>query len=366
MSARTVGVDLGERSYAVTIAPGALDRAGAIARRALGLAAGRSAFVVSNPTVWALYGERARASFERAGLRVAYHLIGDGERFKRLSEVERAVGAMAAARHERGEPVVALGGGVVGDLAGLVAALYMRGTPFVGVPTTLLAQIDSSVGGKVAVNHASGKNLIGAFHQPAAVVADTATLATLPPRELRAGLYEAIKYGVIGDAALFARIERRLPAMLACDPGELADLVARCCRAKARVVEADEREADLRRVLNLGHTAGHALEAATKYRRFVHGEAVGYGLEVAAELALSLGALGARDAARIRALVGRVGPRPPARNIGVDRLLEAMQNDKKRSGGGVPFILPTGVGSVEIRNHIPEIEIRRALERAFG
>jgi 3-dehydroquinate synthase len=363
--ARAVPVALGDRSYSVYVGAGLLDDVGPRARKVLGKAP-RSAMIVSNHAVWTLYGDRQLGSLGRAGFGVVCHLIGDGERFKRLAEVERAVGAAAGSGLERGEPVVALGGGVVGDLAGLVAALYMRGTPFIGVPTTLLAQIDSSVGGKVAVNHTLGKNLIGAFHQPRAVFADPATLASLPARELRAGLYEAVKYGVLGDAGLFEWIERRLEGLLARDENDLASLVDRCCRIKARVVEADEREGGLRRVLNLGHTAGHALEAATRYRRFVHGEAVGYGLEVVAELAVALGLLAPPEALRIRRLVARVGPRPTARDVPVDRLLEAMGRDKKRSGGDVPFVLPRAIGEVEIRGGVPRDEIARALERVLG
>jgi 3-dehydroquinate synthase len=359
---RVVPVELGDRSYEVYVAPGLLDDVGPRTRKALGGRA-RGAMIVSNHTVWTLYGDRLLESLGRSGFRVVCHLIGDGERFKRLSEVERTVGAAADSGLERGEPIVALGGGVVGDLAGLVAALYMRGTPFVGVPTTLLAQIDSSVGGKVAVNHTLGKNLIGAFHQPRAVFADPATLATLPGRELRAGLYEAVKYGVLGDARLFEWIEKRLDRLLASEADDLGRLVEWCCSIKARVVEADEREGGLRRVLNLGHTAGHALEASTRYRRFVHGEAVGYGLEVASELAVALDLLPRSDAERIRRLVGRIGVRPAARDVPLDRLLEAMKHDKKRSGGDVPFILPTSIGSVEIRSAVPAEEIRRALER---
>jgi 3-dehydroquinate synthase len=360
-----VRVELGDRSYDVTVGAGLLDKVGARLRKVLGGTA-RGAMIVSNPPVWNLYGDRLFSSFERSGFQVTRHLIDDGEQYKRLAEVEKAIGTAAAARMERGEPVVALGGGVVGDLAGLVAALYMRGTPFVGVPTTLLAQIDSSVGGKVAVNHRAGKNLIGAFHQPIAVYADPTTLQTLPARELRAGLYEAIKYGVLGDARLFAWIERKLERLLACDPKDLAHLAARCCRIKAQIVAADEREGGLRRVLNLGHTSGHALENVTRYRRFSHGEAVGYGIEVACELAVALGACAAADAARIRRLVARVGPRPRTNDLGVEPLLEAIQHDKKRSHGGVPFILPVSIGTVEIRHNIPETEIRQALERVLG
>jgi 3-dehydroquinate synthase len=365
MTERRVRVRLGERSYTVAVGAGVLGLAGPRTRSLLGKRP-RTALVVSNATVWRLYGAAAAASFEGAGFRVISHLIGDGERFKRLSEVERAIGAAAEAELERSDPVVALGGGVVGDLAGLVSALYMRGTPFVQVPTTLLALIDSSVGGKVAVNHSAGKNLIGAFHQPAAVFADPTTLATLPPRELRAGLYEAAKYGVLGDADLFAWIDRRLASLLATDPTDHARLVERCCRIKARIVEADERESGVRRHLNLGHTAGHALEAVTKYRRFKHGEAVGYGMEVAAELAVDLRMLAVADAARVRELVRRIGPRPRADDLSADALVEAMRHDKKRAGGDVGFVLPRAVGAVEFVSRVDERAVRRALASGLG
>lgn len=365
MSERRVRVRLGDRSYTVAVAPGLVDAVGERMRKQLGDRAS-SAIILSNDTVWTLYGDRLRSGLERAGFRTAVHLIGDGERFKRLAEVERAVGAAVEADLERGEPVVALGGGVVGDLAGLVAALFMRGTPFVQVPTTILAQIDSSVGGKVAVNHPAGKNLIGAFHQPFAVYVDTATIETLAPRERRAGLYEAIKYGVLADSKLFDWIDRRLERLLDADPDDLAVLAERCCRIKARIVAEDERESGVRRFLNLGHTAGHALEAVTRYRRFSHGEAVGYGMEVAAEMARSLGLLSAGEAARVRELVERVGPRPRTSDLDAGALLEAMRHDKKRAGGKIGFVLPHAVGAVEFHREIPEIEIRRALQSALG
>lgn len=361
MSERRVRVRLGDRSYTVAIGEGLLDAVGRRVRLAVGRRPG-SALVVSNPTVWALYGERLSESLTVAGFTVAAHLIGDGERFKKLGELERAVGTAATAELERADPVVALGGGVVGDLAGLVSALYMRGTPFVQVPTTLLAQIDSSVGGKVAVNHSAGKNLIGAFHQPLAVVADVSTLATLPARELRAGLFEAIKYGMLGDASLFSWMERRMEALRAGSPDDLARLTAVCCRIKARVVEADETEAGPRRVLNLGHTVGHALETATRYRRLLHGEAVGYGLEAAALLGVVLGTVSNSEAARIRRLVAKVGPRPRIDDLDPDVLVAAMRHDKKRSGGRVAFVVPVGIGAATIRTDVDEATVRRTIE----
>jgi 3-dehydroquinate synthase len=361
VSERRVRVRLGDRSYTVAIGAGLLDDVGRRVRLAVGRRR-RLALVVSNPTVWALYGERLSESLAVAGFTVAVHLIGDGERFKKLGELERAVGTAAAAELERGDPVVALGGGVVGDLAGLVSALYMRGTPFVQVPTTLLAQIDSSVGGKVAVNHSAGKNLIGAFHQPVTVLADVSTLATLPARELRAGLFEAIKYGMLGDASLFSWMERRMEALRAGSPDDLARLTAVCCRIKARVVEADETEAGPRRVLNLGHTVGHALETVTRYRRLLHGEAVGYGLEAAAMLGVVLGTVSNSDAARIRRLIAKVGSRPRIDDLDPGVLVAAMRHDKKRSGGRVAFVVPVGIGAVTIRTDVDEATIRRAIE----
>lgn len=361
MSERRVRVRLGDRSYTVSIGDGLLADVGRRVRLAVGRRP-RSALVVSNPTVWALYGGRVGESLGDAGFAVSAHLIGDGERYKKLGELERAVGTAAEAELERVDPVVALGGGVVGDLAGLVSALYMRGTPFVQVPTTLLAQIDSSVGGKVAVNHTAGKNLIGAFHQPVTVVADVSTLVTLPERELRAGLFEAIKYGMLGDASLFSWMERRMEALRAGSPEDIARLTAVCCRIKARVVEADETEAGLRRVLNLGHTVGHAIETATRYRRLLHGEAVAYGLEAAAMLGVALGTVSNSEAARIRRLIAQVGPRPRIDDLDPGVLVAAMRHDKKRSAGRVAFVVPVGIGTVTIRTDVDEATVRRAIE----
>lgn len=360
VSARNVRVHLGDRSYAVAIGDGLLDSVGRRIARAC-VKKPNSALVITNSTVRELYGARVIASLQASGYSVFVHEIGDGERFKRLAELERAVGAAAAAELERSDPIVALGGGVVGDLAGLVSALYMRGTPFVQIPTTLLAQIDSSVGGKVAVNHAAGKNLMGAFHQPSAVVADTSTLATLPARELRAGLFEAIKYGMLGDARLFSWMERHVDFLVAGSSSHLAHLVAVCCRIKARVVESDETEAGPRRVLNLGHTFGHAYETVTRYRRFLHGEAVGYGLVAASVLAVRLGTMSPDEALRVRRLIARVGPLPRIDDLAPRALLAAMRHDKKRTSGRIAFVVPSGIGSVVIRTDVDETEVLEAL-----
>src|SRR5262245_6265953 len=251
-----VHVSLDERSYDITIAEGALSQTGEIARAALGDKTCRLA-IISNPKVHGLFGESVEKSLRRAGFATLTHLIGDGERAKSLRTAEGAWGFMIANQFERSDAVIALGGGVVGDLAGFVAATFLRGVHYIQIPTTLLAQIDSSVGGKTAVNHALGKNLIGAFHQPRAVIIDPGALRSLPKRELRAGLYEEVKYGVIRDWALFRLIEKNLDKINTLDPNLLARVIARSCEIKAEVVTADERESGLRRILNFGHTVGH-------------------------------------------------------------------------------------------------------------
>jgi 3-dehydroquinate synthase len=257
--------------------------------------------------------------------------------------------------------VVALGGGVVGDVAGFAAATWMRGVDWVGIPTTLLSMVDSSVGGKVGVNHARAKNMIGAFHQPRAVVVDPAFLATLPPREARSGAYEILKCAVLGDRALFASLRDAPPGLRGGDEATTEAAIASACRIKAGVVRRDEREGGLRRVLNLGHTIGHALEATTLYRRFTHGEAVGWGLLGAAAIARRRGLLGEAAFDAIAGAVDRVGPRPPVSDLPVPRLLEALSRDKKARAGRVPFVLPVAVGRVEVHDDVTRGEVVRAL-----
>ena len=360
----TVAVKLAERSYRIHIAAGSLDDIGAQSRQAIGGKA-RQCILVSNPTVAALYGRRAGRSLARAGFKVKRFLIGDGERFKTLRTAESLITFLIEQRVERADIILALGGGVVGDLAGFVAATYLRGIRFIQVPTTLLAQIDSSVGGKTGVNHPLGKNLIGAFHQPALVVIDTETLNSLPPRELGAGLYEAIKYGVIGDRRLFERIAREMDRLKRGDPSETVHLIARACRIKADVVARDEREGNLRKILNFGHTAGHALEAVTRYRRFLHGEAVGLGMRVAARIAerLELLATGAREA--IDAAVASVGSLPRVNTLALDDIISAMSHDKKAEAGRAAFVLPVEIGRVVIRSDVPLRIVRLALNDAL-
>lgn len=355
-----VDVSLGDRSYRIAISAGVLQDSGAIIRAALGSRVRRVA-LISNPVVYGHYGSIVEKSLRRAGLVPLRHLIGDGERAKSLRTAERAWAFLIANRLERSDGVVALGGGVVGDLAGFVAATYQRGVPYVQIPTTLLAQIDSSVGGKTAVNHALGKNLIGAFHQPRSVIIDPSVLQTLPVRELRAGLYEAVKYGVIRDAGLAEKIDRNLSAIFSLDLDLLAGLIARCCEIKAEVVAKDEREAGLRRILNFGHTVGHALEAVTGYRRLKHGEAVGYGMKCASAVAEKAGIIPPVAAAVIRRSIDAVGSLPRIGDLQARQIIEAMAHDKKVSHGKLPLILPTRIGDVVVRDDIPAGLVRSAI-----
>jgi 3-dehydroquinate synthase len=361
---KSIPVKLGDRSYRVEIAAGLLDGAGALAREALGDKA-RQSVIVSNPRVDALYGERLARSLHRAGLRTHKFLIGDGERHKTLRTAESLFTHLIERRVERSDVIVALGGGVVGDLAGFVAGTYLRGVRFVQIPTTLLAQIDSSVGGKTGVNHKLGKNLIGVFHQPSLVVIDPDTLRTLPPREMRSGIYEAIKYGVIRDRRLFNRIAREMGRLKNFDSAELSYLIARSCAIKADVVARDEREGGLRRVLNFGHTVGHALEAVTRYRLLLHGEAVGHGMRAAARIAERMRMLSADAREAIDEAVARVGPLPRVNTLALDDILLAMNHDKKAESGRTAFVLPVEIGRVVIRSDVPPQVVRSALSDAL-
>jgi len=362
---QTVRVALDERSYDITIADGALAQVGETIRAALGDKTHRVA-VISNPKIHALYGRVVEKSLKQAGFSTLTHSIGDGERAKSLRTAERAWGFLIANRFERSNAIVALGGGVVGDLAGFVAATFLRGVNYAQIPTTLLAQIDSSVGGKTAVNHALGKNLIGAFHQPRAVVIDPGVLRSLPSRELRAGLYEAVKYGVIRDRELFSLILNNLDRINALDPELLARVIARSCEIKAEVVTADERESGLRRILNFGHTVGHALEAVTAYRRLKHGEAVGYGMKCASTIAEKVGIIPRADADAIRLGVDELGRLPRIDDLKTQNVIAAMAHDKKVAQGKLPLILPTTIGSVVVRDDIAPTVIREAVRELLA
>ena len=356
-----IAVPLGERRYTISVGHGALARAGAV----LPASKSRRVVVVSNARVWSLHGARVEASLRRLG-RLSRVLIPDGERHKSWQTLTRLCEAFVEAGLGRDGLVVAVGGGVVGDVTGLAAAVYMRGIDWIQVPTTLLAMVDSSVGGKVAINHAQAKNLIGAFHQPRAVISDPSLLRTLPPRETQSGAYEVLKCAVLADPALF-RALRDSPGQLQRWPEADVDrAIAAACRIKARIVAKDEREGGLRRVLNLGHTLGHALEAATGYARFTHGEAVGWGLIGASEIARRRGLLAEPAFQAIASAVDRLGPRPGLSRIAPQRILAALAHDKKAKAGRVPFILPTAIGRVAIHSDVSRAEVRSALRALAG
>jgi 3-dehydroquinate synthase len=339
------------RRYAITLGHGLLDR---LSRLLDDAAAPTPRFVVSSPLIWRLHGSR----LARAGLAEPI-LLPDGERYKTLQSVLRVYEALIRVNAERQSTLITFGGGVIGDMAGFAAATYLRGIALVHVPTTLLAQVDASIGGKVGVNHALGKNLIGAFHQPHAVVIDPSVLGTLPRREFRAGLYEVIKYGMTSSPSLFDRVARERTAIFARNEETLTAVIGESCRIKAAVVAADEREAGPRRILNFGHTAGHAIEAVTKYRKFLHGEAVAYGMLIAAGLAAARGALAERDRQALADLVASLGPLPPISDISSAEVLEAMRHDKKMVAGRLNFVLPTAVGATTIVDDVTEKEMKR-------
>jgi 3-dehydroquinate synthase len=362
---RTVHVALDDRGYDITVAEGALSRIGEIARPAFGDGIRRVA-IISNSDVHRHYGRTVEKSLKQSDFTTLTHLIGENERAKSLRTAERVWAFLIANRFERGDGIVALGGGVVGDLAGFVAATFMRGVKYLQIPTTLLAQIDSSVGGKTAVNHALGKNLIGAFYQPRAVVIDPQSLRTLPKREIRAGLYEAIKYGVIRDEALAAFIRNNLDRIDSLDTETMINLIARCCEIKAEVVTTDERESGLRRILNFGHTVGHALESVTHYRRLKHGEAVGYGMKCASAIAEKIGIIPPAEAEAIKHSVDALGRLPRIDDLKAQDIIAAMAHDKKVAHGKLPLILPTKIGAVVVRDDIAPTVIRAAVRELLA
>ncbi len=344
-SNQTVKVGLGKRSYDIVIGPGSLHRMGEYLQ-SLGLS-GRVG-VVTNPTLARLYGASLKKAIGKAGFTCYFISIPDGERTKTLRWVSYIVDELVKHRFERRSTLVALGGGVIGDITGFAASMYLRGIPFVQVSTTLVAQVDSSVGGKTGVNHPSGKNLIGAFYQPALVVSDTNTLQTLPKREWLSGLAEVIKYGVIADKSFFGFLEDRMEHILDMQEKDIQTVVTRCCEIKARVVAKDERESGLRRILNYGHTIGHALEALGGYRKYIHGEAVGIGMVHESLLANHLELCSKDVVDRQRALIQRTGlpVRIPAHSF--SRFWGAMRHDKKVAQGTVHCVLPRSIGKVQV------------------
>jgi 3-dehydroquinate synthase len=357
---RIVEVTLGQRSYQIHIGEGLLDRLG---RECANLKLEGRCAIISDENVAPKYGAKTVTALARAGFDPVLIRVPAGETAKSLKTVQSCYDQLAAHRLERGSFIVALGGGVVGDLAGFVAATYLRGVAFVQVPTTLLAQVDSSVGGKVGVNLRAGKNLVGAFYQPRLVLCDLKTLRTLPVREYRSGIAEVIKYGIIYDLALFTRLERRMPQLLKRDSKMLAGVVARCCEIKAEVVGQDETEGGLRAILNFGHTVGHALEAISHYGKYLHGEAISIGQVAAARISTEMQGLPDTDFQRITKLFERA--RLPSRikfsPTQNSKILQAMTLDKKVSGGEVKFVLAKRIGAVEFGKRVPTAAVQRAL-----
>ncbi|MGH7909697.1 MAG: 3-dehydroquinate synthase [Thermodesulfobacteriota bacterium] len=341
-----VKVSLAERSYDILIRSGLR---GEIGRCLRGLGFSGKVAVVTNPAIRRLYGPAVLRSLRQAGYETWTILIPDGERAKSLRWVSAILDELANAQFERGSVLVALGGGVVGDVTGFAAAIFARGIPCVQVPTTLVAQVDSSVGGKTGVNHALGKNLIGAFHQPRLVLIDPETLNTLPTAEWTAGMAEVIKYGMIADEEFFAYLERHMAALRSREDGPVTHVVTRSCQIKAAVVKDDERESDQRRILNYGHTVGHALESLGKYRTLLHGEAVAIGMVQEADLARYMGLCPDKVAARQHALVREAGLPDRLPRVGFSELWGAMQHDKKVAEGRLHCVLPERVGRVVIR-----------------
>jgi 3-dehydroquinate synthase len=356
-----VPIDLGDRSYSILIGPGLLGSAPTWS----GLPRASAALIVTNTTVAPLYAASVASALRPHYAQVHQVALPDGEAYKDWQTLNAIFDALLSNGCDRKTVIFALGGGVVGDMAGFAAASYMRGVPFVQVPTTLLAQVDSSVGGKTAINHPLGKNMIGAFYQPARVICDLDTLATLPARELSAGLAEVIKYGPIADMAFFDWIEANLDALAARDPAALSHAVRRSCEIKAWVVGQDEREAGLRAILNFGHTFGHAIESGLGYGEWLHGEAVGCGMVMAAELSRRLGLVDAAFAERLKTLVARAGLPIRGPDLGADRYLELMRVDKKAEGGEIRFVVIDAPGRASMRA-APDALVREVLAACCG
>ncbi|HLF12343.1 MAG TPA: 3-dehydroquinate synthase [Gammaproteobacteria bacterium] len=353
-SVETINVALGERSYPIHIGPGLIGNAslhGSTASQVL---------IVTNEVVAPLYLEPLRASLRDREVQTL--ILPDGEQHKTLRTFATIIDRLVDARFHRDACLIALGGGVVGDLTGYAAASFQRGIPFVQMPTTLLAQVDSSVGGKTAVNHPRAKNMIGAFYQPISVIADTDTLRTLPPRELSAGLAEVIKYGLIVDPHFFAWLEQNMRKLRALDSAALSFAIRRSCEIKAAIVAEDEREQGRRALLNLGHTFGHALESLGNYERWLHGEAVAIGIKLAARTSAALGGLTAADCERIEALLTSAGLPTTAAGVDIDALLERMRLDKKANKTGMKLVLMDGMGDAVVANAPDESVLRRVLE----
>lgn len=359
---RIVKVELGKHSYPIYIGENILE---VIGKKCATIFNSGKCAIITDDNVGSIYGEQVVESLSKAGFMPFLITLPHGESSKSLKFVEMCYNRLAQERVERRSFVVALGGGVIGDLAGFVAATYMRGVGFVQVPTSLLAQVDSSVGGKVGINLKYGKNLAGAFYQPKLVICDLTTLKTLPERELKAGLSEVIKYGIIYDENLFTFLEKNIEKLLKLDLKKLLPVIVRCCQIKAEVVSIDEKESGLRAILNYGHTIGHAIEAITGYKKFLHGEAVALGQIAAAYIAIEVMKFSEASANRIKELIEKTGLPTTIRlsNQEREKLIKAMQLDKKVSGGEIKFVLPQKIGKVEYGKNVPLEIIQKAIEK---
>ena len=354
MKATVVPVHTSSKPYNVHVGTGILkqlndliSKSGSTGRR----------FVVSSHKVWEAHGP----TISKAIGRTDNILVPDGERAKTVKTVGTIYDALIKSQADRTATIIAAGGGVIGDVVGFAAATYLRGVRLVHIPTTLLAQVDSSIGGKVGVNHRLGKNLIGAFYQPSIVVSDPTFLSTLPRREFRSGLYEVIKYGMIRDPDLFQRLHSNLSDILSLDPIELVHIISTSCRIKASVVSEDEYEGNIRRILNFGHTAGHAIEAATRYRRFRHGEAIAYGMLVVADLAARRGLLTQANKEALADLIAELGRLPSIKDLSAQSLVEIMRRDKKVLNGRLHVVLPTSIGKTMIDDDVTPKELKQSL-----
>jgi 3-dehydroquinate synthase len=354
----TLGVSLGDRSYPIHIGSGLLERTELIQPHIKQ----KTVVVVTNTTVAPLYFETLRSTLEKGGISVLPVVLPDGERFKTWETLNLIFDALLGARSERGATLIALGGGVIGDMGGFAAACYQRGMPFIQVPTTLLSQVDSSVGGKTAINHPLGKNMIGAFYQPKLVLADISTLNTLPERELKAGLAEVIKYGLIRDVEFYVWLEANLEKLLARDPSALTYAIHRSCANKAEVVAADEKETGEGALLNLGHTFGHAIETGMGYGEWLHGEAIAAGTLIAAELSRQVGWLDEKAVKRIEHIFVRAGLPVFGPKLGAARYLELMSHDKKVQDGKLRLVLLLEIGKAAVSDQASDAQISAAIE----
>jgi len=356
---QTIQVDLGASSYPINIGPGLLMDRDLLESQIRG----RDLLIVTDATVGKLYLAKLTGSFSQR--RIAECILPDGEQHKTLQTAAWVLDALVANKMNRDATVLALGGGVVGDVAGFAASCYQRGVGYVQMPTTLLAQVDSSVGGKTGVNHSGGKNLIGAFYQPQAVIADTDALGTLPDREFKSGLAEVIKHGVVWDPMFFTWLEKRIPRLLARDTEALTYAIGRSCEIKATVVGRDEREHNLRAILNFGHTFGHAIETATSYEKYLHGEAVALGMIIAADLSCRLGMIDAAVKERLRDLLAQAGLPTEAPRISAARAYELMQMDKKVLGGAIRLVLLERLGRAIVTDKYAKAALEATLSEHF-